>query len=143
MIIDKLTGTVVIDSPAIEIKRQMTRSDYLQSQLFLISSPLNQNPPWSRYGFKPILINANNFAGNICFKTEKLYSLTLVVIRPEFGTSWAEWSEEKEAQRKIYHDNLLKSNFGATAESYSFSWGRVISSYDNKAGGSAIDIYYL
>ncbi len=142
MIIDKLTGSIVINSPALRITRQMTRNDYLQSQLFPISSPLNQNPPWSRYGFKSVLIDNNNFAGNICFKAEKLYSLSLVVIRLEFGSSWTEWCEEKELQRKIFHDNLLKDNFGY-AEPYSFSWGKVISLYDQKAGCSAIDMYYL
>ncbi len=143
MMIDKETGAVEINIPATKIPPNMPRDDFLKSPLYSISSPLNQNPPWSRYAFKSVIINEDKFVGDICFNTEKLYSITLAVIRPEFGTSWGEWSEEKELARKRYHENLLRTIFGESSESYSFPWGKVISLFDRRAGGSAIEIYYV
>lgn len=49
-------------------------------------------------------------------------------------------SFEDEPKRKILHDGLLKSM--GIEEKGEFSWGRIISNYDRKGGGSDIIITY-
>ena len=149
-------GTVEFESPIMRITPSTTRDDFLASALFAVSQPMNQNAPWSRYSFQPIAARGENFAGNICFCSGAIYSMSLCSIRPEFGTSWNNASDEKEQARHCFHKQLLQDLFQRPPDermahgsieqymddAYSFPWGSVSALTDAKAYGCDIFIKY-
>jgi hypothetical protein len=149
-------GTVVFDSPSMSITPGTARDEFLVSPLFHISKPMNQNAPWSRYGFRPVTAGNEQFAGDICFCSGSIYSLNLCSLRPEFGTSWDEASMEKERARHYFHKQLLQNIFGRDPDeliprgldkrdadiAFNFAWGSVSACTDFKSGGRDIYIKY-
>jgi len=149
-------GTIEIESPRVIITPKTMREDFLVSPLFLISQPLNQNAPWSRYSFKPITANDEQLAGDICFCSGVVYSLSFCSMRLESGMSWNEYSAEREQARHCFHKKLLKTLFVRppdkriqsgvddrnTSDQYNFPWGLVCAEQDIKGGASYIFIKY-
>jgi hypothetical protein len=72
----------------------------------------------------------------------RVMTVDLVATDDRFGTSWDEWSEEKELQRKRFHDSWLNEVLGNERYPYDYPWGRVASVYDPKAGFSYVSIKY-
>ncbi len=143
-------GTIEFDLPCVKISRHMRREDFLNSSLFAISETQNQNEPWSRYGFKPVTAKREGYAGDICFLADSIYSISLCSTRPEFDTSWGDWTFEKEQARHAFHKKLLESFFCRPPDStgqngdamYAFNWGTVSSITDIKTGDTSILIKY-
>ena len=149
-------GTVEFESPKVSITPGTTRDDFLASPLFGISKPSNQNTPYSRYSFQPVTAGGELFAGDICFCSGGIYSMSLCSIRPEFGSSWSNASSEKEQARHCFHKRLLQDLFGRLPDDhisrgpderdadigFSFPWGGVSACTDIKAYGCDIFIKY-
>ena len=76
-------GTIGFDTPKVIITPTMTRDEFLASALFVISKPMNQNAPWSRYSFQSVTVHGEHFSGDVCFCSGIIYSMSLSVIRPE------------------------------------------------------------
>jgi hypothetical protein len=74
------------------------------------------------------------------FYDQQLESVSIMASDDRFGTSWNDWSEEKELDRKLFHDQWLANTIGATNAVY--PWGQLSSEYDAKSGFSAIDLRY-
>lgn len=140
--IDPGDGSIRMDSPRITISRELTLDQFEKSALARVSREASQNAPWSRYQFKPVVIAGESFAGDICFKVGRVYSITLCVLRKEAGDSWAEWSENGEIERRKFHDSLLASALGIGWEQRRFGWGSLYSVFDQRSGGSNIEIIY-
>lgn len=66
----------------------------------------------------------------------------LVANPPTLGQSWAEWSVDRELQRKALHDKLLHQHIGQCDSTRTYTWGVVSSVLDEKAGVSTIVIKY-
>ncbi|MES2470482.1 MAG: hypothetical protein V4675_24520 [Verrucomicrobiota bacterium] len=79
-------------------------------------------------------------AVNAFFKNQKIWTVELAVVDPRFGKSWSEHSEEKEIQRKRFHDQILSDIFGGRYRV--FDWGSVWSEYDPNGGSSSFGIHY-
>lgn len=121
------------------ITARTTRDEFLSSPLFAISKPMNQNAPWSRYSFQPVRGSGENFAGDICFCSGAIYSMSLCAIGPKFGSSWSDASVKKEQARHCFHKQLLQGIFGRPPNEhiprgpderdadigYVFPWGEV------------------
>jgi hypothetical protein len=149
-------GTVVFDLPNVSITPRTMRDEFQASPLFQISKPLNQNAPWSRYGFRPVTAGNEQFAGDICFCSGSIYSLNLSSLRPEFGTSWDDASIEEERARHYFHKKLLQDVFRRSPDKliprgsdkrdtdieFNFVWGNVSACTDFKSGGCDIFIKY-
>jgi hypothetical protein len=150
-------GTVEFDSPRTSISPTTTRDDFLASPLFAISEPLNQNPPWSCYAFKPVAARGELFTCHISFCAGAVDSLSLSAMRPEFGTSWSDVTPEKEQDMHCFHKRMLLELFGRPPDKrisrgpderdadfgYDFSWGEVWAITDIKSGDCEIHIRYL
>jgi len=149
-------GIVEFELPKVSITPRTTRDDFLRSPFFVLSKPLNQNAPWSRYCFQPVTAGGERFAGDICFCSGVIYSIGLCSIRPEFGSSWSDVSPEKEQAQHCFHKRLLRDIFRRPPDEriargrderdadigFSFSWGSVSAVTDIKAGGCFIFIRY-
>ena len=149
-------GTIKLEMPDVSITPRTTRDIFLSSHLFAISKPLNQNVPWSRYSFRPVTADGEHFAGDICFCEGVLYSLILCSIRPEFGSSWNDYSVDKERAKHCFHKELLKRILGRPPDEhitrvaderdadagYTLPWGEVWASTDMKSAVCDIFIKY-
>jgi hypothetical protein len=64
----------------------------------------------------------------------------MMISSAEFGSSWSDWSREKEEKRKLLHDAALKRMLGPGP--YELPWGTVWSGYDDKSGFSSVVVTY-
>jgi hypothetical protein len=72
------------------------------------------------------------------FRDEDLLSVELTLDSPPDAHGWRERSEE--LQKKDLQDHLLQSIYGMAQPI--FSWGRIVSFYDPRAGFSSIAVVY-
>lgn len=80
------------------------------------------------------------FTLSLYFYGQQLEAAELMYSGSELGSSWADWSLEKERKRKQIHDEWLTKVLGKWP--CSFSWGEISSEYDPKGGYSSIFIRY-
>jgi hypothetical protein len=149
-------GMVSFESPMINIGRRTTRDVFIASPLFALAKPLNQNSPWSRYSFEPVMAGSELFAGDICFYSDLICSMSLWSARPEFGASWDALSAEKERERHCFHKGLLQEIFKRPPDeiishpsdardadiTYEFPWGSVSACTDIKSCVGGILVKY-
>jgi hypothetical protein len=155
-IIDPTDGSIQMASPDFKFGPALRREEFLNSCLGVMSKDATANPPWPSYRFCPIIIAGEEFAGQIYFHGEKLYSFHFASTRPEFGTSWADCTLERELACKQFHERWLENIFSTpplvliasskdrreSMMGYDFLWGRVASVYDSKSSGSSIIVQY-
>jgi hypothetical protein len=101
--------------------------------------------------------HAHRRGGRLCsseallFEHERLDGCRLWICDPRYGTSWDDWSEEKQLALRDAHDSWLVemlgpgSRFawaGGSLPEYRFEWGEVWSSYDPRSGSSSIGVRF-
>lgn len=74
------------------------------------------------------------------FHDEDLLALSLSHGAARFGTSWADWSEERELALKAFHERGLAHDVHLHLGNY--AWGEISSSYDAKGGSSSLTLRY-
>lgn len=139
--LDAATGELVLPTTGVRLGPAWTRTLFLKSRLGAAAMPGTINWPWSRYAleFPPGEVGPFAAVVTLQFRKEALVWLEVMDVSPEFGTSWDDWSEEKEHARRAAHDRWLEAS-GAPAGQY--TWARVWSNYDSKGGLSSITICY-
>ena len=151
--LDPATGHLTFSSPAIEISPGGTRERFESSDWFARFESLTQNPPWALYGFRDFRSQGERLAGSLCFRESALQWITLAIQRAEFGSSWSDFSKEKELARQAAHDAWLAPRLaGATptrtltlgypSSEWTFAWGAVHSGWDVKNGLAEIVVRY-
>src|SRR5215475_15239391 len=138
--IDKYTGELFIDSAAVGIGPRCTRKDFVSSILSSESRVLVKNEPYCSFSVGSHKISGLRFIVSLSFYGDILESIELTHDDEEPGSSWSDWSEEKELKRKRIHDQWLTSLHGRT--SHRHSWGAIWSGYDPRSGSSSITIRY-
>jgi hypothetical protein len=136
--LDPNAGELTIASIPLQLGPGFTRDELLA--LPLASHTQVANEPHHSY-----MIGAHEIAGltfiiTLYFYGQQLESISLAHIAKEFGTSWDDWSEEQELQRKAVHDRWLIEQTGQASHVY--PWGEIGSDYDPRSGGSSITIRY-
>jgi hypothetical protein len=141
-------GTIDIEVPCFIISSKTTREDFLASPLFAISEPLNQNTPWSCYGFGPVKTGGEGFSCNVRFCSGFLRYVEFVSIRPEFEST-QQWDA-----KHCFHKNLLETIFARLPDEcrgidsqdvntfYNFSWGLAGATRDPKSDWPFIVVRY-
>ncbi len=130
------TGEFILRSGTV-ISPQLTHSEFLSSVEGSISKVNVKNEPYCSYRFED---NEDSLVMIAYFKGEKLESIHISLLNPEFGTNWSDWSEEKQLNLKQANDSWLMKNDLTPDKQY--SWGSVNSAYDQKSGSSHIVIKY-
>lgn len=138
--IDIKTGNVFLETVNFIIRSSLTREEFLSSTLAIASRISVKNEPHCSFTTKAQKIAGHPFIITLYFNGSILTNVELYSDDNKFGTSWDDWSEEKELERKKFHETWLK-NVLADAP-YKYNWGRIESFYDAKGGSSSISIKY-
>lgn len=114
--------------------------------------------------FGRVVCDGQAFHATLWFDASRLARIELMAIRNDDGSSWSDWSLEKELTRKRGHEAWLGVKFGRTPtvepfmldgrpvlpfapddehpRTLDFEWGRAGSYYDSKAGMALICISF-
>lgn len=138
--LDTVTGDLIIESVPIRIGTSFSRKDFCSSTLATDAKVIVSNEPHCSFSVGSYEISGLRLNVSLWFYGERLEAVELSYDSKELSSSWSDWSEKKELQRKEIHDQRLASTTGN--ESYFYSWGEVWSGYDAKSGGSLISIRY-
>jgi hypothetical protein len=137
--IDARIGAIAF--PGYPLGPGTSRTQFLASPLAVGETVVVANDPWWTYGLPPQTLGRRAFAAMVSYKGESLRAVYLTDTDSRFGTSWDDWSEEKEQDRKRQHDRWLQAILGRGCP-WKFSWGAIDSCYDPRASSSSIGIDY-
>jgi hypothetical protein len=137
--LDRNTGILRFDQPPLEIAPSLSRSEFLDSSASDGARISVKNEPWCSWVLAGRWHAGASFAVLLQFCGEQLSAVHLENADPIYGTSWDNWSEEKQLQRKAAHDHWLLACIGSRRV---FPWGKVWSGFDPKGGFSSIVIAY-
>lgn len=130
------TGEFLLASGVL-LSPHSSRTSFLSSVEGAQAKVLVKNEPWCSFhlsaGSSPLSVS-------VYFKGEFLDSIHFSVSGAEYGSSWGDWSEEKEMKRKSANDAWLQKYELTPGQTY--SWGSVWSGYDPKGGFSSIVVRY-
>ena len=138
--IDINTGELCVDGSECKIDPSLHKDTFLESKFGQGAQELVSNEGWSTFKINPCSIKENIFLVGLTFYENKVSELSLIHIAPNEIHTWANYTVEKEKDRKVIHDEYLKKNFGKSP--YQFPWGQIISVFDEKGGFSEIVIRY-
>lgn len=140
--IERTTGQIQLPSDGIHVGPSLTREQFLASPLASQCRELVRNEPYCSFALPTIDFGGHPLICSLWFRGSVLQRVEICCAAPEFGTSWSDWSEEREMARKRFHDSLLVSVLGPDWSRQRFSWGTVDSDYDLKGGFSSIGVTY-
>lgn len=137
--IDPVTGTIVAREGS--IPSTMTKAGFVASPLFEGGDWTNEKAGWYSASCRMLSFNGVQIDASVMFEYETMRYVTLWSVDPVFGTSWDDYSREKEIARHARHVEWLSSILGSWGRP--FPWGRISAGgYDGKAGFSVIGVYY-
>lgn len=138
--LDASNGAVVFEQPSVTIRPSLTRDDFLLSPLAAGARTHVQNEPYHSWKLAgEYFSSGHRLLVVLWFHHQRITALSLTDVDPYLGTSWADYSLEKEMTRKSRHDSWLEKSLGAQRK---FPWGKVWSGYDERGGFSSIEIAY-
>jgi hypothetical protein len=140
--IEHTTGQIQLPSDGIRVGPSLTREQFLASPLASQSRVLVRNEPHCTFALPTAESNGHSFAWSLSFQGSLLRRVTIECADAEYGSSWSDWSEERQLARKRFHDSLLQSVLGPDWSRKRYSWGTVDSAYDPKGGLSSIGVSY-
>jgi hypothetical protein len=91
------------------------------------------------------------FGVDLVFDGERLDCYSMWLADPRYGTSWDDWSEEKQLAQRDAHGAWLVKSLGPGERkpspqgpelSYTFPWGDVLSTFDARGGSSRIGVRF-
>jgi hypothetical protein len=138
--LDLRSGVLTTDGGA-TIGPDLTRTAFLAGPLARGAETLVANEPWHSWRLRTA-VDRRAFHAGLSFEGERLDMVILALDDPAFGTSWADWTREREEARKAAHEAWLASIDPSIGDGREESWGFVSSVYDEKSGGSEIVIRY-
>ena len=138
--IDEKSGEIVIESIPLRIGHRLSRAEFLSRPVGKSARIAVKNEPFCSYNIGTHEVSGLVFNVTVYFHDELLESVSMNSVNDELGTSWSDWSEEKELKKKEIHDAWLKNLLGRASSDY--KWGEVWSGYDSKTGSSSIEIRY-
>jgi hypothetical protein len=118
--LERATGNLKFEDTDIVIGPGLTRSEFLKAGIPAVTHWINE--PW-RSWVLPICKGGRDFGVTLFFQGERLYQVYLTDSDSRFGTSWMNYSPEKERARQESHDSWLIQGCGVPPGSY--PWGTV------------------
>ena len=140
--IERRTGQIQLPSDGIRVGPSLSREELLASSLTGQCRELVRNEPHCSFALPTVQFEGHSFAWSLWFHGSVLRGVSIQCADAEFGSSWSDWSGERELARKQLHDSLVQSALGQNWSLHQFSWGAVDSGYDAKGGFSSIGVTY-
>lgn len=140
--IERATGHIQFPSDGIRVAPSLSREQFLASLLAARSRQLVRNEPYCSFALPLVQFGGHSYAWSLLFRGSVLQSVSIQCADAEFGSSWSDWSEERQLACKRFHDSLLELALGPDWSHQRFSWGTVDSGYDPKGGFSSIGVTY-
>jgi hypothetical protein len=140
--IDHATGEIQFRADGIRVGHALTRELLLASSISSQCRELVRNEPYCSFALPTVQFGDQPFAWSVWFRASVLLRVSIQCASPAFGSSWSDWSENRELARKRVHDSLLQQSLGQDWCHKHFTWGRVESLYDSKGGFSSIVVTY-
>jgi len=136
-------GVLTFDQPPLRIAPTLTRSEFLAASWSKPSTDWILNAPWCSWKLDfECRSTSVSFIVVFYFHDERLAMIEMSNADAKFGTSWHDYSLEKELQRDQTHIAWLTECLGPER---SFTWGTVrTGGYDDPhgGGGASIQIRY-
>lgn len=136
--IDDKTGEIILTG-GVKIGPSLSKDELLASSLKDKAEPWGVHEPFYHCRIIAATCDGTPFVFILSFGEGNLYEVSLTYDSAEFGSSWEDWSEERERNRKRKHDEFLRKS-GIVHQIY--GWGRVDSLFDEQIGASTIVIKY-
>lgn len=137
--IDPKSGQVLLPYDGLLVGPLLTREQYLASPHAVHGEECVKNDPYCSFRLPRVTVGDHAFACILWFRGSKLFMVSIGCADEVYGTSWDDWSLEREMARKRMHDTLLKEALG---RSWHYKWGNVVSEYDQKGAASRIEVTY-
>jgi hypothetical protein len=138
--IDANAGMIRFDGPSFSIAPSLTRTEFLASAPGREAEIFTQNEPWCSWKLKAPIRAKIDWIVVVWFHGERLTRLSLSHMSPDDGSSWADWSMEKERKRQKVQDEWLLQMIPDSRRE--FPWGKIWSGYDDRSAGSSIEITF-
>lgn len=135
MKIDPQTGVLHIAGEW--ISPELRLQAFLNSSLGIGAKEQIANRGWVTYALR-LKERPVEFAISLLFKDASLCEIRFSIVDAE--SSWGDWSQEKEIQKKAEIDRIIETSFGNPP--YKFPWGEVLSDIDMRGGLSQGIIRY-
>lgn len=131
--LDRTTGNIQIAGQL--LCRSLLEDEFASSPLGHGAQKSASSDGWAIYSH----IADEEIALVLRFRNQVLAEAQIALKRGNGG--WAEWTEQKEQERKADNDKWLALQMGAPPP-YRFNWGEVTSIYDPKMGAAVIVVRY-
>jgi hypothetical protein len=148
-VIDRDTGSLVL--PGARIERDLTRTSFLASPLGAHARSEDMHTGWMLAYLGAQDLDGLTFAVVLHFEGERLDRYSLSLTDPRYGTSWDDYTEEKQIAQRDANDAWLVASLGqGTREPspcgpelrYSFPWGDAWSTFDARGGSTSIGVRF-
>lgn len=91
------------------------------------------------YSVPSVVSESNEILMSLCFRLGVLDSISIAASHTALGSSWSDWSEEKEQTRAKQTVEWLAAQ---GYEPGTFTWGEIWADYDAKGGSGSAVIRY-
>jgi hypothetical protein len=122
------------------ISSQLTKSEFLVSQVGHQAQLVVNNLPYTKYRFTAPTDLGLLSVLTLTFVGEILRDVNIYPLWTKESTQWTDSQQLIEQANKLYNDTLLEKLLGDPP--YKYSWGEIMSIYDQKGGSSSIIIRY-
>ena len=136
--IDPDTGNIHLTEPMAEITPHLSLSQLKRASWARSAEALLKVPGHGHWKLRAVCSGAD-FIVVLHFKGEQLTGASLMLELVKKESTWADWSEQAELQRKDFHDAWLVQGLGQQRE---FHWGKVESVFHPQSGASKILVSY-
>jgi hypothetical protein len=148
-VIDPLTGALVLKGGSID--RDVSPSALLASPLGAHATREDLPAGWTHVYLGSGDPDGKALGVALHFEGDRLYGYSVSLADPRYGTSWDDYTEEKQIAKRDAHDALLVASLGqGTREPsprgpelrYALPWGDVWSTFDAKGGSTSIGVRF-
>lgn len=123
------------------INNNLTKSDFLLSQISKNGKLKIENENYTSYEIGPVIINGEKINLSLYFSKEQITEVDLYIFLSEESISWDDLSKANEMKRKSKQEKWLADTYNIPGK-YTASWGSISSVYDEKSGFSHILIKF-
>lgn len=138
MTIDPETGALRWGDGA-ELGPAMACDEWRVTRAARQAEPWISEGTWCSYRLPEVVDAEGPWTVIAWFHEQRLWQVTLMSTRAEFGAGWGDWSRNRELARRDFHDAWLREVLGPRR---SFAWGTVNSLFDMKSASSSITLHF-